>query len=59
MLINQVYWRNVWAACVNHIKHSPLQQAHSRQEEEAFSRRMTKLRHSSFLRYERPTSAHC
>ena len=46
MLINQMYWRNVWCTCVNDIKHSPLHQSHSREEEQAFSRRMSKLRHS-------------
>ena len=56
VLINQMYWQNVWSSCVDQIKRTRLHQAHTREEEQAFSRRLSKLRHSSFMRYGRPTS---
>ena len=57
MLVNQVYWQGVWARYVNRIRHSAQTQSHSREQEQAFSRRLGKLRHLRFVRYERPPSA--
>ena len=53
MLINQMYWQSIWAECVKTIEQTPRHQSHTWEEERAFFRRLTKLYHTSFLRYRR------